>query len=259
MKSNGKRIIQVLAVALCVAASGIAAAADFDAVMKRLTAAVEAGELTKEEAGVMLSALKQYHAKGTVQPKASQDDAMALKKARYEQLKSQLQVAVVDGKISIEDAKATAAKAERELFGPVTDKQKPTDIAGEKEAAMAAKKARYQQLQTQLDIAVLEGKVSPAEAKEAAAKAKQEMLRGSGKATSKPGAKFDGKATSKPGAKFDGKPASKPGAKFDGKPAPKPGAKFDGKPASKPGAKFDGKPASKPGAKFDGKPASKPG
>ena len=202
MKSNGKRIIRVLAVALCVAASGIAAAADFDAVMKRLTAAVEAGELTKEEAGVMLSALKQYHAKGTVQPKASQDDAMALKKARYEQLKSQLQVAVVDGKISIEDAKATAAKAERELFGPVADKQKPTDSAGEKEAAMAAmaaKKARYQQLQTQLDIAVLEGKVSPAEAKEAAAKAKQEMLRGSGKATSKPGAKFDGKPASKPG------------------------------------------------------------
>jgi len=96
----------VLLCALVVLPLGIASAQDYEAVGKRLRAAVAAGELTGEQARAMLGALRKASAPGKVQ---GSDRA----KAYLMKVKKELGEAVEAGRISREDAAKRYEAAEK--------------------------------------------------------------------------------------------------------------------------------------------------
>ena len=76
-----------------------------DAATKKLAAAVEAGEITQSEADEKLAALRQ-----------KTDHEMAARRADYEELAKQIEVALASGAISAEEARTKLEKVRREWF-----------------------------------------------------------------------------------------------------------------------------------------------
>jgi len=142
--------------AIVVLPLGVAYAQDFEAVGKRLRAAVEAGELTGEQASVMMGALK----KAGGAKECQEPDAV---KAYLEKVKKELGALIESGHISEEDAKKRFADAEKAV------KQRLAAGRGE----MRAKKSRglgnareyLMQLRRELGAAVEAGKISEDDAR----------------------------------------------------------------------------------------------
>jgi len=141
----------VLLCAVVVLPLGLAYGQDHEAVGKRLRAAVEAGELTGEQARVMLGALKQ--AEG-----GDKDQAADRAKAYLMNVKKKLGAAVEAGKISKEDAVKRYEGAEKAV------KERMAAGRGER-GSKRVTRADYARVEAELRKLVAEGKLTEKEAR----------------------------------------------------------------------------------------------
>jgi hypothetical protein len=148
----------VLLCAMVVLPVGVTYAQDYEAVIKRLRAAVEAGELTREQAGVMLAALK--NAGGD---KKDQGEDRA--KAYLAKVEKELGALVEAGEISRKDAAKryeSAKKAFKERMAAGRGEDRSRGISRED----------YERAEADLMKLVADGKIS-----EEAARARLEAMR----------------------------------------------------------------------------------
>ena len=153
----------IVMVAACVFPLGVVAAQDLEAVEKRLGGAVEAGELTLEQAGVMMNALRQSSA----QPRE-----MAEKKRRYMEFQREITAAVKAGKLSEVDAEDKLISVRREMFeghGEHDDQHN-----------MESKKRHYMEFEREIAAAVRAGKLSEEDAEDKLIAVRREIFQGHG-------------------------------------------------------------------------------
>ncbi len=136
----------IVAVAVCVFPLGIVYAQDFDAVERRLGSAVEAGELSLEQANQMMKALRS----------ARKERETESKERRYAQYVDKIEAALKAGKISKEEAREKIIAAKREFFGVVREKIEPKREYREKQ---------YKKYVEKLEAAVKAGKITKEEAR----------------------------------------------------------------------------------------------
>ena len=129
----------VLLCAVVVLPFGMAYAQDYNAVEKRLGEAVSKGELTLEQAGAMMAAIKKEMA-----PEAGDEREIH---AYFERVWAKLQAAVAEGKMSAEDAEAKMSAIKKAKMG-----------AGKKDAD-------YKAIGEKIEAAVKAGKLTEAEAR----------------------------------------------------------------------------------------------
>lgn len=98
----------IMVVAICVAPLGFVYAQDLEAVERRLGGAVEAGELTLEQASLMMDALR----RSTSDP----SNDMRAKKIRYIQREKKIKDSVESGNLSEADAERKLIAVRREMF-----------------------------------------------------------------------------------------------------------------------------------------------
>lgn len=132
-------------------------AQDFQAVERRLGAAVEAGEITLDQARVMLDALRKSahaphrdaRAAGKADAHAGETNAVKVDaKTKYVAFEKKVAEAVRRGDLSKEDAKAKLFRMREELFGK---RRSP--------------KEEYNRIEMKIKAAVKEGHLSPEDAK----------------------------------------------------------------------------------------------
>lgn len=141
----------VLLCAVVVLPLGIASAADYEAVGKRLRAAVAAGELTPEEARVMLGALRR-----TSQPDERQRSTRGDKRAEYEGFARRIRAAVAEGKMTPEEGREQLEGFRRRMA---------TAERGEW-AERGDGRREYEGFERRIKAAVAEGKMTREEAAE---------------------------------------------------------------------------------------------
>ncbi|TWT84667.1 hypothetical protein CA13_61470 [Planctomycetes bacterium CA13] len=137
----------IVAIAICVFPLGVVYAQNFEAVERRLGGAVEAGELSLEQATLMLDTLRRSTSSGE----------MKEKKQRYERYMKEIKDALEQGKLTEEETVMKLAAVRREMFeeGIRSDRER-----GELEA----KKQRYKLFMEEIKAAVEAGKLTEEEA-----------------------------------------------------------------------------------------------
>ena len=108
----------IVAMASCILPQGRVYAQDFEAVERRLGGAVEAGELTLEQASIMMKALKR-----SAGSKRAHNREMEAKKRRYMAFAKEIEAAVEAGKISKEDAEEKLIAVRKKMFRDAGRKQ----------------------------------------------------------------------------------------------------------------------------------------
>ncbi|MFP6575281.1 MAG: hypothetical protein VB912_09025, partial [Pirellulaceae bacterium] len=88
-KVPGAVRLGIVAIAFCILPRGFVSAQDFNAVERKLEEAIKAGDLTREDAAIMLNALKRSKRtaggdKGTARGDKGSDRDLEAKKRRYD-------------------------------------------------------------------------------------------------------------------------------------------------------------------------------
>ena len=126
--------------ALWLLASGLPAAPleaqNLQAIEQHLAKGVRKGNLTKEQAAVMIQALKEHRVSKKKADGASSSDDMARRKQRYMTAEKKMKAMVQQGEISEEDAKDKDGHSQ----GTLAVYGKKSDMARRKERYMAAEK-----------------------------------------------------------------------------------------------------------------------
>ncbi len=145
----------ICAVAICVFPLGLVYAQDFEAVEQRLGGAVEAGDLSLEQANIMMEALKRSASSG--HSKARDIEA---RKRRYMEFTEQIKDAVESGELSKEEAEKKLIGLRKKMF---SDKK---DISSDKPDAhdIEARKRRYTEFAAKIKEAVESGELSKEDA-----------------------------------------------------------------------------------------------
>lgn len=147
--------LAIVAIASCVFPLGVVYAQDMEAIKRRLGGAIEAGELTPDQAEMMMEALRR--------PRQLSDRETM--ERRVMQIKAELKEAVEAGKISKDDAEKKLDHARREML-------KPNDAHGDEEA----RERRVLRVKEELKEAVEAGKISKEDAEKKLDNARREML-----------------------------------------------------------------------------------
>lgn len=150
----------VVVMAMCVFPLGFVYAQDFEAVERRLGGAVEAGELSLEQANLMMEALRHS---------SHSDRELESKKHRYMQFTKEIEAAVEAGKLSEEEAEEKLIAVRREMF-----EEQRGDEGEARE--LKAKKRRYEQAARTIKEAHEAGKISEEEAEEKLVHLRREMF-----------------------------------------------------------------------------------
>ncbi len=149
----------IVALATCVFPLGVVHAQDFEGVQRRLGGAVEAGELTLDQAKLMLDALRRSY--------SSRD--LEAKKRRYTQFMNEIKEAAEAGKITEEEAELKLAGVRREMF--------EEGIRNRRELGeMEVKKQRYKLFMDEIKAAVEAGKLTEEQAEEKLIAVRREMF-----------------------------------------------------------------------------------
>lgn len=149
--------IAIVAVAICVFPLGFVAAQDFGAVERRLGGAVEAGELSLEQAQQMMEVLR-HSTKGS---------ELEARKRKYMEGARKIKAAVEAGKVSKKDAETRLLEMRKAMFG---------ESAERGNAELEAKKRRYEQVAREIKEAHEAGKISEEEAEEKLIALRREMF-----------------------------------------------------------------------------------
>ena len=158
----------IVAMASCILPQGRVYAQDFEAVERRLGGAVEAGELTLEQASIMMKALKR-----SAGSKRAHNREMEAKKRRYMAFAKEIEAAVEAGKISKEDAEKELIAVRKKMFRDAGRKQKDRE--------MEAKKRRYMAFAKEIEAAVEAGKISKEDAEKELIAVRKKMFRDAGR------------------------------------------------------------------------------
>ena len=150
----------VVVMAMCVFPLGFVYAQDFEAVERRLGGAVEAGELSLEQANLMMEALRHS---------SQRDRELGSKEHRYMQFTKEIKAAVKAGKLSEEEAEAKLIAVRREMF-----EEKRGDEGEGRE--LKEKKRRYEQVAREIKEAREAGKISEVEAENTLIQLRREMF-----------------------------------------------------------------------------------
>ncbi len=150
----------VMAMAMCLFPLGFVYAQDFEAVERRLGGAVEAGELSLEQANLMMEALRRSSAG---------DREVGARKERYQRFMNDIKEAAEAGKLTEEEAEMKLAAVRREMFeaGLQNDRE-----LGE----MEAKKQRYMLYMKEIKAAIEAGKLTEEEGEEKLIAVRREMF-----------------------------------------------------------------------------------
>jgi beta-lactamase regulating signal transducer with metallopeptidase domain len=157
----------IAGVAVCILPLGLVYGQDMEAVERRLANAVGSGELTLDQAKVMMGALRQTARSGGGKTDRVHDVAGG--KIKYAAIARKLKAAVDDGKMSAADAKKKLGAIRQEMFGS-------TDERAEKDRDPAALKTKYAAIARKLKAAVDDGKMSAADAKKQLGAIRQKVL-----------------------------------------------------------------------------------
>ena len=158
----------IVAMAFCVLPLGRVYAQDFKAVERRLGGAVEAGELTLEQASIMMKALKR-----SAGSKRAHDREMEAKKRRYMAFAKEIEAAVEAGKISKEDAEKELIGLRKKMFRDADQKKEDRE--------MEAKKRRYMAFAKEIEAAVEAGKISKEDAEKKLIALRKKLFRDAGR------------------------------------------------------------------------------
>ena len=150
----------VVVMAMCIFPLGFVYAQDFEAVQRRLGGAVEAGELSLEQANLMMEALRHS---------SQRDRELGSKEHRYMQFTKEIKAAVKAGKLSEEEAEAKLIAVRREMF-----EEKRGDEGEGRE--LKEKKRRYEQVAREIKEAREAGKISEVEAENTLIQLQREMF-----------------------------------------------------------------------------------
>lgn len=148
---------------LCLPMS-IAYAQDFEAVQRRLTSAVEAGELTQAQARTMMEALRRA---STDKPARAEVDTRALRE-RYAAMEQRVEAGIKAGKITREQGDARLAEARKSMFGDAAKAKVEPD--------MRAKRERYAEYEEILEARVQQGSMTKEEADAKLKEARESMF-----------------------------------------------------------------------------------
>ncbi len=155
--------------ALWLLASGLPAAhleaQNLQAIEKRLAKGVRKGDLTKEQAAVMIQALKEHRVSKKKAAGASSTDDMARSKERYMAAEEKMKVIVQQGEISEEDAEDKLMGIRKELFGE----------SDSKDAEISRRKERYMAAEKKLEAMVKKGEISEQAVRERLAEYRKKM------------------------------------------------------------------------------------
>ena len=150
----------VVAMAMCLFPLGFVYAQSFEAVERRLGGAVESGELSLEQAKLMMEALR-HSVHG--------DRELEAKKHRYMMFTKEIKAAVEAGKLSEEEAEEKLMHLRREMF-------EVERHDGNASRELQAKKRRYEQAAVKIKEAHEAGKLSEEEAEEKLMHLRREMF-----------------------------------------------------------------------------------
>ncbi|MGB0420507.1 MAG: hypothetical protein ACPGL0_04990 [Limisphaerales bacterium] len=146
--------------ALWLIAGGLPAAhleaQNLQAIEKRLARGIRKGDLTKEQAAVMIQALKEHQVSKKKTTGVTSQDEMARRKERYMAAEKKMKAMVKKGEISERDAEDKLMGIRKELFGESRGKQDE----------MARRKERYLAAEKKLIAMVEKGEISKQAAKE---------------------------------------------------------------------------------------------
>lgn len=159
----------VTVAAILVFPIGWVQAQDYEAVERRLGGAVEAGELSLEQANVMMEALRR-----STRNESDDDRVMEAKKRRYMEFVERMEAAVKGGEISEEEAEKKLIAVRIEMFGGERER---SESRGEEDREMEAKKRRYMEIAERMEAAVEAGKISAEDAEEKLIDLRTEMFR----------------------------------------------------------------------------------
>ena len=159
----------------------VAHAQDYGAVERRLAAAVEAGEITEDQAEAMMAALK----RAARERSEGADADMRAKRMRYAEYQRRLDAAVAKGELAADEAAARLAEARREMFGGEAESKGEVDPRAMRE--------RYAQLEERIAAAVKSGRITEEQGAERLAQA-MERMRGASRAKDSGGGQADMRA-----------------------------------------------------------------
>jgi len=139
--------LTIVSLAMCVFPLGVVYSQDLEAIKRRLNAAIEAGELSQDQAGVMIDALRSSR---------RTEKAEAMERQRLD-IEADLKAAVEAGKISEEDAEKKLDTVRREMSerhergDKAAMERKLTDIKNDLMAAVEAGKISKEDAEKKLD------------------------------------------------------------------------------------------------------------
>jgi beta-lactamase regulating signal transducer with metallopeptidase domain len=110
----------IAGLAFCMLPLGLVYAQDTEAVERRLANAVGAGELTLDQAKLMMDALRKAADSGSGKGDGAGDTAQP--KIKLAEIERKIKAAVESGKLSGAEAKKQLAAIRREMFGPTDDR-----------------------------------------------------------------------------------------------------------------------------------------
>ena len=157
--------VAIVAFATCVFPLGVVYAQDFEAVERRLGGAVEAGELSLQQANLMMESLR----------RSNSSREMEAKKRRYMQFAEEIEAAVEAGKLSKDDAEEKLIDMRREMFEDRGRGDRGRGDRGERD--MEAKKRRYKEAAKRIQAKLDAGKVSKEDAKKRLIELRKKMFK----------------------------------------------------------------------------------
>ncbi|MEC9003559.1 MAG: hypothetical protein VX644_09310 [Planctomycetota bacterium] len=192
----------ILAIAFCVLPLGSVDAQDFNAIERKLEEAIDAGDLSRKDAAIMLNALKRSKRsaggdkgtargdKGTAGGDKGSDRDLEAKKRRYDSYAKEIEAAVKAGKLSKEDADKKLSAVRTEMFrnGDKKPIAKKKETGGDKGQGLEAKKRRYDSYARGIEAAIKSGKLSEEAAEKKLIEMRKQLFH---KGDEKPAAKRD--------------------------------------------------------------------
>ena len=180
-KVPGAVRLGIVAIAFCILPLGFVSAQDFNAVERKLEEAIKAGDLTREDAAIMLNALKR--SKRAAGGDKGQD--LEAKKRRYDSYAKEISAAVKAGKLSKDAAEKKLIAVRTEIFrnGGKKPAAKKKEAGGDKgsDGDLEAKKRRYDSYAKEIEAAVKTGKLSREEADKKLIEVRTKLFRNGGK------------------------------------------------------------------------------
>jgi len=177
----------ILAIAFCILPLGSVDAQDFNAIERKLEEAIDAGDLSRKDAAIMLNALKRSRRtaggdKETARGDKGSDRDLEAKKRRYESYARGIEAAIKSGKLSEEAAEKKLVAMRKEMFRDTDEKKtagdKKKEVAGDKrqDRDLEAKKRRYMAFVKEIEAAVKSGDLSKEAAEKKLISVRREMF-----------------------------------------------------------------------------------